>query len=134
VGRGLSTFDATHNFVASYNYTIPFYRAFKEFPRLTQGWSINGITRLSSGLPVSLSESGDRSLIGGSGVDRPNYVGGLVINSDVKNHGFVYFNKSAFSQEVLGGQGTAAPRIFHGPGVENWDLGVQKITKIRERT
>jgi hypothetical protein len=135
LGRAISTFDSTHVFVASYNYTIPFYRAFGSLPsRLTQGWSLNGITRFNTGLPVTLSESGDHSLTGGSGVDRPNYLGGLVIDSDVKSDGFVYFNKSAFSAEALGAQGTAAPRIFHGPGIENFDLGLQKITKIRERT
>src|SRR5579872_3968656 len=48
LGRAISTFDATHNFVASYNYTIPFYRAFNSLPRLTQGWSLNGITRFST--------------------------------------------------------------------------------------
>jgi hypothetical protein len=96
-------------------------------------WSINGITRLATGLPITLSESGDRSLTGGSGVDRPNYIGGLVITSDVRdtpNH--TYFNKSAFTQEDLGGQGTAAPRFFHAPGQANFDLAVQKITTIRE--
>ncbi|HTS27189.1 MAG TPA: carboxypeptidase regulatory-like domain-containing protein [Bryobacteraceae bacterium] len=134
LGRALSTFDATHNFVASYLYSIPFDRLFQGAPRrLTQGWSINGITRLSTGLPISLSESGDRSLTGGSGVDRPNYVGGLVITSDVRNTpNHTYFNKAAFTQEALGGQGTAAPRFFHGPGLENFDLGLQKVTKVRE--
>jgi len=84
-------------------------------------------------LPISLSESGDRSLTGGSGVDRPNYVGGLVITSDVRNTpNHTYFNKAAFTQEALGGQGTAAPRFFHGPGLENFDLGLQKVTKVRE--
>jgi hypothetical protein len=134
LGRSLSTFDATHNFVASYIYEIPFARAFHAVPsRITRGWSVNGITRFATGLPVGMSESGDRSLTGGSGVDRPNFVGGLVITPDVRstpNH--TYFNKSAFTQEALGGQGNAAPRFFHGPGSQNFDLAVQKTTKIRE--
>jgi hypothetical protein len=136
LGRSLSTFDATHNFVASYVYSVPFDRAFRAAPkRLTQGWSVNGITRYATGLPISLSESGDRSLIGGSGVDRPNYIGGLVITPDVRNTpNHTYFSKAAFTQEALGGQGTAAPRFFHGPGTQNYDLAVQKITKIREST
>jgi hypothetical protein len=134
LGRALSTFDATHNFVGSYNYTIPFDRAFSALPRrVTQGWSLNGIVRLATGLPVSISENGDRSLTGGSGVDRPNYLGGLAITLDVKSDGFVYFNKSAFSEEALGGQGTSTPRFFHGPGLENFDTGLQKITRLRER-
>ena len=134
LGRALSTFDATHNFVASYLYAIPFDRAFSRAPRrLVRGWSLNGITRFATGTPISLSESGDRSLTGGSGVDRPNYVGGLVITSDVRDTpSHTYFSKAAFTQEALGGQGTAAPRFFHGPGLENFDLGVQKVTAVRE--
>jgi len=134
LGRALSTFDAVHSFVASYVYAIPFDRAFRAAPRrLTQGWSVNGITRLATGSPISLSESGDRSLTGGSGVDRPNYVGGLAITPDVRNTpNHTYFNKSAFTQEALGGQGTAAPRFFHGPGMQNFDLALQKITRLRE--
>jgi hypothetical protein len=86
---------------------------------------VNGITRFASGFPISLSQNGDRSLTGGSGVDRPNYIGGMVITPDVRNTlNHTYFNKSAFTSEALGGPGTAAPRFFHGPGQENFDLGV----------
>jgi hypothetical protein len=28
--------------------------------------------------------------------------------------------------------GNANSRFFHGPGINNWDLGLQKNTKIRE--
>jgi hypothetical protein len=135
LSRALSTFDCTHNFVFSYNYTIPFDRAFSTAPkRLTQGWSLNGITRFATGFPISLSESGDRSLTGAGGVDHPNYIGGLVITSDVRdtaNHS--YFNKSAFTAEVLGVMGNANPRFFHGPGTDNWDASLQKITRLHER-
>ena len=58
--RVLSPFDLTHNFVASYTYTIPFDKAFRAVPsRITQGWMLSGITRLASGFPVTLSQSGD---------------------------------------------------------------------------
>jgi hypothetical protein len=46
------------------------------------------------------------------------------------NH--TYYNKSAFSSEVLGTMGNANSRFFHGPGLNNWDLGLQKVTRIRE--
>jgi hypothetical protein len=134
LGRSLSTFDATHNFVASYVYSVPFDRLSRALPkRLTEGWSVNGITRFNTGLPITLSESGDRSLTGGSGVDRPNYIGGLVITPDVRDTpNYTYFNKAAFTQEALGGQGNAAPRFFHGPGTQNFDLALQKITRLQE--
>ena len=134
LGRSLSTFDCAHNFVISYTYNVPFDRVLGVLPkRLTQGWAINGITRLATGFPISMSQSGDRSLIGGSGVDRPNFVGPLVITKDVKNTpNHTYFNKAAFTSEALGGQGTSSPRFFHGPGQENFDLGAEKTTKLRE--
>jgi hypothetical protein len=98
-----------------------------------EGWTLNGITRAATGLPVSLSQSGDYSLTGGSGVDRPNYIGGLVLTPDVRNTpNHQDFNKSAFTQEALGTQGDAAFRFFHGPGTVNFDVGMQKSTKIRE--
>ena len=50
LSRSLSAFDATHNFVVSYNYALPFDHALGGAPkRLTQGWSLNGITRFASG-------------------------------------------------------------------------------------
>src|SRR5262249_43673837 len=65
LSRSLSTFDVTHNFVVSYTWAIPFDRAFKSLPkRLTQGWAINGITRFAGGLPVTLRQRGDYSLVG----------------------------------------------------------------------
>jgi hypothetical protein len=72
-------------------------------------------------------------LAGAGGVDHPNYIGGLVINNNVRttpNH--TYFNKSAFTAEALGTMGNANARFFHGPGINNWDMGLQKITRIRE--
>jgi hypothetical protein len=134
LSRALSSFDATHNFVLSYNYEIPFSHAFGGAPkRLVEGWSLNGITRLATGFPIGISQSGDRSLTGAGGVDRPDYVGGLVITNDVRNTpNHQYFNKSAFTSEVLGTMGNANQRFFHGPGLNNFDLGVQKITRVRE--
>jgi hypothetical protein len=137
LSRALSAFDQTHNFVVSYNYAIPFDRAFQHLPkRLTQGWSINGITRFATGFPIGISQSGDRSLTGSSGVDFPNYVGGLLV-SDPRGTGTdgtpnEYFNRSAFTSEALGAMGNANRRFFHGPGFNNWDFGVHKDTKIRE--
>src|SRR3981081_154632 len=60
---GISAFDIKHNFVVSYNYDLPFGKIFRLNSRLTQGWSISGITRLASGLPVTFSSFGDNYLV-----------------------------------------------------------------------
>src|SRR5262249_4349391 len=136
--RALSSFDIAHNFVLSYNYEIPFRKMFGSAPRrLTEGWSVNGITRFASGFPITITQSGDRSLTGASGVDEPDFVGGLVFQ-DPRNAGpdgtpNQYFNKGAFRSEALGGVGNSSRRFFHGPGFNNWDFGLHKLTKITER-
>jgi hypothetical protein len=136
--RSLSAFDITHNFVINYAYMVPFDRAFQSLPkRLTQGWSINGITRFATGNPVTIEQGGDYSLTGTYGVDEPNYSGGLTTRRNPRGAGadgvpFEYFNVKSFSSETLGVVGDANRRFFHGPGWNNWDLGLHKDTKLRE--
>jgi hypothetical protein len=137
LSRGLATYDSKHNFVASYTYALPIDRSLTFLPkRLTQGWNVSGITRFATGFPISLSESGDRSLTGqdsSATVDHPNFIGPLVITPDVRNTpNHQYFNASAFTAEALGTMGNADPRFFHGPGINNWDLALQKNTRVRE--
>ena len=47
--RALSSFDLRHNFVASYSYQLPFEALFRHGNIVSKGWSITGITRISSG-------------------------------------------------------------------------------------
>jgi carboxypeptidase family protein len=133
----LSAFDATHNFVVSYNYVLPFDKI-RAANRLTRGWALSGITRFSTGLPVTLYETDDRSLLGTQftgpiplGIDVPSYGGGSVHISDPRRTG-TYFDTSGFSVEPLGQLGNARRRFFHGPGINNWDLAVLKDTKLTE--
>jgi hypothetical protein len=66
-------------------------------------------------------------------VDRPNYDGSPIQYlepRDSENH--QYFAKDPFSQEQLGVPGNANRRFFYGPGLDNWDLSLQKVTRITE--
>ncbi len=136
--RVISSWDMTHNFVATYTYALPFDRLFPR-NRLTEGWSLTGTTRLSTGFPVTLFDDSDRSLLGtlGNGVnnqllDTPQYSGGpLEINTDPAN-GKPEFNTGAFSLEALGRLGNAARRFFHGPGIENFDMQISKTVRLTE--
>ncbi|MGH9559329.1 MAG: TonB-dependent receptor domain-containing protein, partial [Bryobacteraceae bacterium] len=137
--RALSAFDLTHNLVASYQYDIPLDRISSHAQFLTRGWTISGITRLSSGFPVTLSTNGDLSLMGSipNGVnnhslDLPDYHGGPIdLNSNPRN-GLPYFNVSAYSDNALGTPGNASRRSFHGPGMLNFDLALLRSFKISE--
>jgi len=141
LSRGLSAFDSTHNFVASYTYTLPIDKLGGP-SRLTNGWAISGITKFSTGLPVTLVETDDQSLLGtASGgpiilpVDTPQIVGPLDITNPRKltNGLNQYFNPAAFGPSAVGTEGNARRRYFHGPGLNNWDFALLKNTRITER-
>ena len=138
LSRGLSAFDSTHNFVASYNYALPLDKL--EGPkRLTNGWAISGITKFSTGLPVTIVETDDQSLLGTAfggpitlPVDTPNLVGPLDITNPRKTGG-QYFSPAAFAPSALGTEGDSRRRFFHGPGINNFDFALVKNTAINER-
>ncbi len=52
--RAVSAWDLRHNLVATYRYELPFDRLFKHSRGWAEGWAISGITRVSSGFPVTL--------------------------------------------------------------------------------
>ncbi len=138
--RALSAFNIAQNFVASYTVNVPFDRFSSHWRPVTSGWQLSGITRVTSGFPVTLHEDGDNSLQGSSpnGVnnhylDTPDYNGQpLEINSNPLN-GKPFFNIAAFTQNALGEPGTASRRSFSGPGEMNFDLALLRNFKIKER-
>jgi hypothetical protein len=137
LSRSLSSFDVTHNFVASYNWALPFDRTFGNLPkRLTQGWNIAGITRFSSGFPIRIQQSrGDLSLTGSNSTDEPNLVGPVVIQNprlSGPNGANTYFLPGAFTSDILGYFGDANRQFFHGPGIINTDFGMSKRIPITE--
>jgi Carboxypeptidase regulatory-like domain len=139
LSRTLSTFDVPKNFVLSYNYELPFAHLFGR-NRIARGWILTGITRFASGIPITLSDSGDRSLLGtgsagaGSAVDRPNCSAGgdLQLGVNDPRTRLTYFNKSIFSREIIGQFGTCNQRFFHGPGLNNFDMALLKDLRITE--
>jgi hypothetical protein len=75
-------------------------------------------------------------MTGTNGVDEPDFIGPLEFfdprceTCGDRHHS--YFNRSAFRSQPLGGLGNANRRFFHGPGFNNWDIGIHKDTRIRE--
>jgi hypothetical protein len=79
----LSAFDMRNNFVASYRYRLPIGDLLRREDGWTGGWAISGLTRFTSGFPVTLYNNTDRSLLGtipnginNNGVDTPNFSSG----------------------------------------------------------
>jgi hypothetical protein len=131
--RAISAWDMKHDFVASYTVSLPTRHIAHVSSGVTQGWSVSGVTRFATGLPVTLLDNSDNSLLGTLGNGANNYLldtpqftpGHLKINTNGRN-GHATFNTSLFSEEALGQLGNAKRRMFHGPGIENWDLTAEK--------
>jgi hypothetical protein len=137
--RALSAWDLTHNLVANYQYNLPLERRTRRWKFLTQGWAISGITRISSGFPVTLSADGDNSLQGSipngvnnKSLDLPDYTPGPLNLKANPANGQPYFNTSLFTVNALGTPGTASRRFFHGPGMFNTDLALLKSFPLTE--
>lgn len=139
--EGLSSFDMTHYVYTNFSYELPINMLFRGrgIPQLTRGWKIAGNTRMSTGLPITMSEIDDRSLqgncslgAGGCG-DVPNYAPGNVLAGDHNPRDEKpYFNINLFSKDKLGQEGNSRPRFFHGPGMDVWNLSAIKDVKLRE--
>jgi hypothetical protein len=138
LSNGLSAFDIVHNFVASYRYELPIDSLLPK-NRWTSAWFISGITHFSTGVPITISETDDRALIGDFAtgindetVDEPIFTQGSILANRNPRAGQPYFNTALFSEENLGQVGNARRRFFHGPGMNNWDLALLKQLPLAE--
>ncbi|MGA3087918.1 MAG: carboxypeptidase-like regulatory domain-containing protein [Terriglobales bacterium] len=137
--RAISAWDMRHNFVGSFRVNLPFDLLSRRTNRLTDGWIIAGTARFSTGLPATLLDDSDNSLLGtlGNGVnnyllDTPEYSGApLDINTNPRN-GRPAFNRSAFATETLGQLGNVPRRFFYGPGISNFDVTLTKMLRVTE--
>jgi hypothetical protein len=133
ISRAISAFDVRQNLVISYNAQLPVALLFARTNRWTQNWLLSGITRFSTGMPVTLFNNDDTSLIGSfpnginnNGVDTPNYTpGDLKVNHNPRN-GNDAFNAALITIPQEGGMGTARRRFFYGPGMDNYDASLEK--------
>jgi hypothetical protein len=138
LSRALSAFDQTHNFVASYTYQIPLERWLHlndGWSRLVKGWEFSGITRFSTGIPINALGGIDYALTGTRSLDYTDFSGSVQYlnpRTAASNGTHYWMSTQGFSLPAFGSFGDAPKRFFHGPGIENWDVGLHKSTQIRE--
>jgi len=144
---GNSAYDARHRLVFEYLYHFPGLHSGALLSRLTNGWTVSGVTTFQTGFPIGITESDFRSLectpvISFYGCwDRPNVVGPLQLYTNPRHETTIngttaryWFNPTAFAPETLGTLGNAGRNAFHGPGINNWDVSFYKDTALAERT
>jgi hypothetical protein len=139
LSRGLSAYDMRHNFVASFHYSVPALKSKGLLHAAAEGWAVAGIARFTSGLPVTLFNNNDTSLLGtipnginNNGVDTPEWSGAsLSLNTNPRN-GRAIFDASQLTLPALGTMGNARRRSFSGPGMENLDATLSRNFNIHD--
>ncbi len=135
LSRALSSFDLRQNLVTSFHYQVPEMPGLivhRSVDLLLNGWALAGIARFTSGLPVTLFNNNDTSLLGAipnginnNGVDTPQW-SGQSLHLRTNPRGGAIFDASQFSLPALGTLGNARRRFFSGPGLENLDATISR--------
>ena len=146
--RGLADFDATHRLVVSPIWQIPWDRPFlgNAFLRkVTEGWSIAGITSFQSGNPFTLYSNNNSSELDNY-LDRPDVISKVQIYHNPRavqtlsgscgggTPGHYYFNPADLdcANVPLFSHGDMGRNVLRGPGINNWDLSIIKDFKFTE--
>ena len=139
--RSLSMLDIAHHLVANYQYELPFGKG-KRFLHqgralnaVVGGWSVNGITTVQSGFPISITSNANTTGSSG-GTQRPD----TVLGQSTRSPGSVgqrindYFNPSAFTNPPLYQFGTVGRMLpdNRGPYLFTWNLSFLKQIPVRE--
>ncbi len=140
--RALSDFNVANALTFSYIYALPFGsgRRFASQARgatakLIDGWQLDGVTSIFSGMPVGpIYNSFDNLNNGVSGgypneICDPNLGGGRGSGAEVA----MFFKTSCFARPPLYTYGNANRGSVIGPGTQLWDIALQKNTSITER-
>jgi hypothetical protein len=133
LSRALSSFDLRHNLVASFHFQVPEPKGTGPLHAMASGWAVSGIARFTTGLPVTLLNNNDTSLLGtipnginNNGVDTPAWSGKSLSLRTNPRGGEAIFDASQLTLPALGTMGNARRRFFSGPGMENLDATVSK--------
>lgn len=128
--------NTPHRFVASAIYDLPFGRGRAWLSGLASwsdailgGWTVAGITTLSSGQPLNLTVQGNPSNTGNP--DRPDVVGDWRLPGSQQSL-YRWFNTAAFVPNRQFTYGNAGRNILVGPGTHQLDLSIYKSFRVSE--
>jgi hypothetical protein len=128
--RASSDQDVRHNFTMDAGYDLPLREWFGGGPGwLVDGWQLNTITQIRSGLPVNVTRQG--GVFGGFSF-RPDVVAGVDTRCPNYSLPECQFNAAAFSNPGDGVFGNAGRNILRGPGFAQVDFSVFKNTQLTE--
>jgi hypothetical protein len=155
--RGNSEQDVRHRYVMTFQYEFPWLKSSRSpLSFILGGWGVEGIATFQTGIPIDIYEPNDRALNDSNG-QRPDYVGGTLQFYDPRRIDAVAGRPNSWFDGTGGGSTTLAANpffrrvgsgeawslgagrfgnfgrnVFHGPGLNNWELGAFKKFRITE--
>jgi Carboxypeptidase regulatory-like domain len=141
---GPSANDGVQRLVVNYVYTLPFYTYGHHWKRLTDDWRLSGIGTFQHGFPVNVfqvSGTDDTTAFGTNYYSAPSFVAatGQPLNIDhnprnntINSVSNEWLNPAAFAVPSVGVMGNANRNPFYGPGLNFWDMALEKDVPITE--
>lgn len=129
--------DRRHNFALNYVYDTPRLSGRNAFVRgVLGGWQVSGVTRFQSGAPFGVGYSI-------TGISQQNITGSSTEGARViilgnpyagtSNSPYNRLNPNAFTHPNVGSIGLeSGVNYLTGPGINNWDISLQKSFRIKE--
>jgi outer membrane receptor protein involved in Fe transport len=133
--RALSLFNSAQRFVINYVWDIPVPKYHGVAGKVLDDWQLSGITQFQSGFPIRLQTQNDNELIGSLfffGTGAPQMTGNKPQILNPKTNGGLYLNPNQFADPTPGTFATTPRSICCGPGLNQWDVTLEKKVAITE--
>jgi hypothetical protein len=128
--KASSSFDHRHRLVVSFIYQIPLPRDSSRWVHALFGqWQAGGNFTAQSGAPFTVNISSDQANIGAGPAQRPNISGNPNAGPKTPQQ---WFDTSIFSLPALYTFGNAPRNVVIGPGLQEFDLSLQKEMHLTE--
>ena len=154
---GPTSFSNPHRFIANYSWDLPLGQPAGVLGKMAEGWTLSGTTVIQSGTPMTIIDTNAGTAYGTNGSDESVGIsraqlcpgitrgqmgtsGGIRERLGGASGGAGFINPNAFCDASLvpfavGNAtefGNSGVGILLGPGQQNWDLALTKLTHIRE--
>ncbi len=128
--KGSAGGDIRQRVSISWNYDVPFPKNAKGvIGLLVRNWRINALGLAQSGLPFSVTQTGTQTN-NATGTNRPNQVADFRVADANSSQ---WFNQAAFAAQPANTWGSEGRNLLTAPGTWNFDLGLHREFKPRER-
>jgi len=142
---GRSSYYRPQRLTINYSWDLPLGKHDGFVGKVTNGWSLAGVTVVQDGLPLTVTDTRGGSIFGKVNTSTAEYASGMTA-ANVSNPGGDearlggtnggpgWFNKAAFGTTPVIGNGTgwgnSGVGTILGPGQFNFDATLQKTTKV----